>query len=53
VGEVLTPAEVAKLLRRHEKTVIKHAQNGTLPGKKVGNQWRFVKKDVLAVVAGR
>jgi len=38
---ILTTRELAKYLKLNEKTVIKMAQAGELPGFKVGNQWRF------------
>jgi len=32
---------LAEYIQLNEKTVIRMAQNGELPGKKIGNQWRF------------
>ena len=40
-SEVLTAAEAADLLRTDEATVIAMADDGTLPGRKLGNDWRF------------
>lgn len=40
-GAVLTARELAEYIKIHEKTVIKQAQEGKLPGIKIGNQWRF------------
>ncbi|MGA1864532.1 MAG: PTS sugar transporter subunit IIA [bacterium] len=37
----MTTKELAEYIKLNEKTVIKMAQNGDLPGKKIGNQWRF------------
>jgi excisionase family DNA binding protein len=39
--KIFTTQELAKYLKLNEKTVIKMAQNGHLPGVKIGNQWRF------------
>jgi len=38
---ILTTQELADYLKLNEKTIIKMAQSGDLPGFKVGNQWRF------------
>ncbi len=38
---ILTTRELSKYLKLNEKTVIKMAQTGDLPGFKIGNQWRF------------
>ena len=39
--EILDADEVAKLLRVHPRTVKRLASEGTLPGFRVGSQWRF------------
>ncbi len=38
---IMTTKELAEYIKLNEKTVIKMAQNGELPGIKIGNQWRF------------
>lgn len=38
---ILTTREISKYLKLNEKTVIKMAQTGELPGFKIGSQWRF------------
>jgi excisionase family DNA binding protein len=38
---VMTTKELAEYIKLNEKTVIKLAQNGQIPGVKIGNQWRF------------
>ncbi|MGA1825037.1 MAG: PTS sugar transporter subunit IIA [bacterium] len=38
---ILTTKELAKYIKLNEKTVIKMAQTGKLPGTKIGTQWRF------------
>jgi len=40
-NKILTTKDLAAYLKLNEKTVIKMAQSGELPGFKVGNQWRF------------
>ena len=45
-GEIMSIKEVAEYLGIHEITIYKLANEGRLPGFKVGGQWRF-QKDVL------
>ena len=40
-NEVMTTQELAEYIKMNEKTIIKMAQSGDLPGVKVGNKWRF------------
>jgi PTS system nitrogen regulatory IIA component len=40
-NSILTTKELAEYIKLNEKTIIKMAQQGELPGVKVGNQWRF------------
>ncbi|MBI2999532.1 MAG: helix-turn-helix domain-containing protein [Deltaproteobacteria bacterium] len=42
--EILTADQVASLLQVHVKTVYKFAQEGSIPGRKVGGVWRFSKE---------
>lgn len=51
-GEVLTLTEAAKLLKVCEKTAGKLAQAGELPARRVGVQWRFTRRSVLAYLEG-
>ena len=44
--EIITVKELAEYLRMNERTVYKLAQEGKIPGARVGNQWRF-KKSLL------
>ncbi len=39
--EVLTTRELADYMKLNEKTILKMAQKGELPGVKIGSQWRF------------
>lgn len=47
MGEILTLQEVAEYLKVDEKTVYRMVQSKKLPAFKVGNQWRFMKIDIL------
>jgi len=38
---IMTTRELAEYIKMNEKTVLKMAQRGELPGVKIGNQWRF------------
>ncbi len=49
---VLKLSEAAELLRISERTVVKLAIAGTIPGRKVGGQWRFLRTDLEAYVHG-
>ncbi len=51
--EILNIKEVAALLRVAEKTAYTLAQNGELPGFKVGGQWRFRVRDIEAWIDGQ
>ena len=46
--EVLTPAQLAELLQVDEDAVVELAKQGELPGKKVGEEWRFSRAAILA-----
>ena len=46
--EVLSVYEAAELLRLHPKTVYKLAASGQIPGKRIGNSWRFRRSQILA-----
>ena len=53
VEEIITPSEVAALLRIHVKTVYRLAEEGLIPGKRIGRSWRFRKSSVLEFVSSR
>ena len=52
MSEIMTPKEVAKYLKMSVLTVYKHAKQGTIPGFRVGNSWRFDKKKIDEVLLG-
>jgi excisionase family DNA binding protein len=39
-GNVLTPDEVAKILKVSKATVIRRFRDGTIPAKLIGKKWR-------------
>jgi excisionase family DNA binding protein len=51
-GLVLTPAEVAILLRVPEEVVTTEAEAGRLPGRKLGAEWRFSRPAVVEWLQG-
>ena len=52
VAEVLTPDEAADLLRSDAATVIAMAEDGKLPARKVGDEWRFTRSALLRWLGG-
>lgn len=48
--EIITPSQVAALLQVHVKTVYRLAEQGVIPGHKIGRRWRFSKKSILGLV---
>jgi excisionase family DNA binding protein len=51
--EIMTPSEVAALLKIHLKTVYKLAERGVIPGNRIGRSWRFSRNDVLELVSSK
>jgi len=51
--EIMTPSEVAALLKIHLKTVYKLAERGVIPGNRIGRSWRFSRGDVLELVSSK
>ena len=51
--EIMTPSEVAALLKIHLKTVYKLAERGIIPGNRIGRSWRFSRNDVLELVSSK
>jgi excisionase family DNA binding protein len=50
MDEIITPAMVAELLKIHIKTVYRLAEQGVIPGSRVGRSWRFSRKNILELV---
>jgi len=42
----MTIKEIAEYLHLNERTVYKWAQEGTIPGSKLGSTWRFRRSEV-------
>lgn len=51
-AEVLTTADAAELLRVDERTVAGMAGAGTLPGRRIGSEWRFSRAALLDWLGG-
>jgi excisionase family DNA binding protein len=51
-AEVLTIDEVAELLQTESDAVRELAESGNLPGRKIGDDWRFLRRAVLAWLGG-
>jgi excisionase family DNA binding protein len=49
--EILTPAQLAGLLQVEEEVVVELAEQRELPGRKVGEEWRFSREAILAWLA--
>jgi len=49
--EIITPSQVADLLQVHVKTVYRLAEQGIIPGNKIGRRWRFSRQRILDLVA--
>jgi len=50
---VLTAGQAAELLQVDEQVVLELAEAGALPGRRLGEQWRFSRSAVLEWVGGR
>jgi excisionase family DNA binding protein len=49
----MTLKEVAEYLHLNERTVYKWAQDGTIPGSKLGSTWRFRRSEIDSWVEQR
>ena len=50
--DVLTPAQAAELLQVGEDELIELAEAGSVPGRRIGEQWRFSRPALIAWLAG-
>jgi excisionase family DNA binding protein len=48
IPEVLTPAQAAALLQVDEGAVLALAEDGRLPGRRIGDEWRFARAALVA-----
>ena len=49
--EILTPAQLAGLLQVDEELVVELAEKQELPGRKIGEEWRFSREAIRAWLA--
>ena len=47
LSDVLDAAELATILRIHPVTVRLKAASGEIPGRQIGNRWRFSRKRIM------
>ena len=50
--EILTAKEVAAILKLNKITVYKYANEGSIPGVRIGNRWRFDRARIEELMAG-
>jgi excisionase family DNA binding protein len=50
--DVLTPAQAAALLQVDEDAVLALAEDGRLPGRRIGDEWRFARAAVVEWLSG-
>jgi len=50
VDEIITPSQVAEILKIHVKTVYRLAREGIITGNRIGRSWRFSKNNILDLV---
>ena len=46
MGQMLTTQELAEYLKLTEVTIYKYANEGKIPGSKIGSRWRFDKDKI-------
>jgi excisionase family DNA binding protein len=51
MDEILTAIEAAALLKVHKRTVYRLAEQGIIPGNRIGHRWRFNRTNILALVS--
>ena len=49
-ASVFTVKEAAQYLKLSEMTILRLANQGFIPGAKIGRQWRFSKEDVVSLI---
>jgi excisionase family DNA binding protein len=52
IPDVLTPAQAAVLLQVDEDAVLALAEEGVLPGRRIGDDWRFARAALVAWLSG-
>lgn len=51
--EILVISEAAEFLQMHPKVLSKKAAAGEIPAHKFGPEWRFLRSELLAHIAGK
>jgi excisionase family DNA binding protein len=51
MDEILTANEAAALLKVHKRTVYRLAEQGIIPGNRIGHRWRFNRLNIMALVS--
>jgi excisionase family DNA binding protein len=52
-ADVLTPAQAADMLQVSEQAVVALAESGDLPGRRIGDEWRFARDALLEWLSHR
>ncbi len=52
MAELMTTREIAKYLKLHQITVLKHVSEGKIPAVRIGRVWRFDKKAIDTWLGG-
>jgi excisionase family DNA binding protein len=52
VPDVLTPTQAAELLQVDEEELLELAEAGSVPGRRIGERWRFSRPALIAWLAG-
>jgi excisionase family DNA binding protein len=52
-SDVLDVSDLATMLRIHPVTVRLKAASGEIPGRQIGNRWRFSRKRIMEWLAGK
>ena len=52
-SDILTVDEAAELLKIPRSSIYKLAQEGKIPGQKVGRHWRFYRPNLISWIAGQ
>jgi excisionase family DNA binding protein len=50
--EILTARDVAAILKLNKITVYKYANEGKIPGVRIGNRWRFDRAQIEELMSG-
>ncbi len=53
MGQMLTAQELAEYLKLTEVTIYKYANEGKIPGTKIGSRWRFDKDKIDELLVDR